>query len=136
MHIAAGFAQLLRELAHQADDGIADILGVAFQLRAIEHDHRRLLRDRLSRLARNHAGFALGHRERYFRLHIGFELGLVGKHRPHGRRREHVAIEDAVEHGAGHAPVSLPVNMYGHIIDMYKFVKRRYCPSKSCWSRF
>jgi hypothetical protein len=30
MHVAAGFAELLRELAYQADDGIADVLGVAF----------------------------------------------------------------------------------------------------------
>ena len=74
MHVAAGFAELLRELAYQADDGIADVLGVALQLPAIERDHWRLLRDRLGRLARNDAGFALGHGERHFSLHIGFEL--------------------------------------------------------------
>lgn len=108
MQVAAGFAESLGELADQTDDGIADILGVGFQLPAVEHDGWRQPRNRLRRLARDDVSFALRHRERHFGLHIGPELGVVGKHRAHGRRREHVPIKDAVEHGAGHEGHFIP----------------------------
>ena len=112
MHVASGLAELRRELADQPEDRIADILGLGFQRVAIERHRGAGLRDRVGGILRDHAGAPLRDRERDFGLDVALELVVVGEHRPHLRRAEHVLEDVAVENGGGHEASLdyLPVN--------------------------
>ena len=69
---------------------------------AVEHHRGGKPRDRLGGFARNDAGAPLRDRQRDLGRDVAFEQIVVGEHRPHLGRAEHVLEYVAVENGRRH----------------------------------
>ena len=104
--VAAGIAALLGELMHDADDRVADEIGLRLELREVDGIRARGALDRIGCVLRDDAGFGLGNREGHFDLDVFRHHRCIGEHRAHGRRAEGVAENARVENGGRHGALA------------------------------
>ena len=102
VHVAAGIAALLGELVHEADDGIADEVGLGLELGEVDGIGARQPPDGLRRLLGDHADAGLGGGQRHLDLDVARDRRLVAEHFAHGRRAEGIAEDVGIEDRGGH----------------------------------
>jgi hypothetical protein len=97
VQVAAGLAELARELADQRQDRVADVERLAPELRLVDHRDRGALVDRTRRVGRNDAGGALGSGERPLGRDIGLDRRVFVEDRAHLGGAEDVAEEAGID---------------------------------------
>ena len=106
MHVTAGVAGGFRKLMHQRQDRVADNLGLAAQLFDVDPDRARRGADGIGGGLGHHAQSCLRPGKRHFGFDIAPDERVVGKHRAHFGRPEHVAKQDRIENRASHCVTS------------------------------
>ena len=100
--VAAGLAALLGELVHDADDGVADEIGLGLQLGDVDGVRARQPLDGRGGVLGDDADAGLRGRQRHLDLDVARDRRSIAEDRAHGRRAERIAEDVGIENRGGH----------------------------------